>query len=108
VSGKQDKRARALAFREAKRRGLWKRGEAEVYAKWWRRILKRFFPKYRSAWADRIGRWYKAQVKKWAKQARAYVHDQDAQEFERVRAKLERKRQREQQRKMFDGLVSKQ
>lgn len=94
VSAKQDKRARAVAFKEAKRRGLWKIGEAEVYAKWWRRLLKRFFPKYRSAWADRIGKWYKAQIKKWSKLAKASIHDKELQAFERARAKLARQEAR--------------
>lgn len=95
MSAKQDKRARALAFREAKRRGLWKQGESQVYNRWWRRLLRKLFPKYSAKWAAVIGRWYKAQVKRWAKAARAYVHDREAQAFERARAKLERQRRKE-------------
>lgn len=94
MSGKQDKRARALAFKEAKRRGLWKQGESQVYGKWWRRLLRWLSPKYSEKWSSVIGRWYKAQVKRWAKQARAYVHDKDAQAFEKARAKTTRQEAR--------------
>jgi hypothetical protein len=72
VSGKQSRRARALAHAEAERQGLWKKGEAGVFAKWWRRLLARFFPRLRRRYLDAVGRWYKRTLKVWQKIA--YEH----------------------------------
>jgi hypothetical protein len=84
------KRARAIAFAEARRRGLWKQGEAEVYKKWWRRLLGRFFPSLRKKWADWIGRWHKRTIKAWAHQVQASTHDAEWQSFLRAQKKIAR------------------
>jgi len=95
MNAKQCKRARSVAFREAKRRGLWKKGEAQVYGKWWRRLLAKFFPKFRKKYGDWVGRWYKRVVKDWAKQVAASVHDKDWQALQKAREKMDRQRARE-------------
>jgi hypothetical protein len=93
VSARQIKRARAYAYKEAERQGLWKKGEADVYAKWYRRLAARIFPRFRKRYMDAIGRWYKATLKRWSKEAYASIHDRDAQAFARTQRKLARKRQ---------------
>lgn len=95
MSGKQAKRARAAAHAEAERIGLWKKGERMAFEKWWRRLLARLFPQYRKRWIDAVGRWYKRNLKGFAKQAYAFVHDRDAQAFARAQARSARKRQAE-------------
>ena len=94
MNAKQAKRARAAANHEANRRGLWKKGEADIYAKWWRRLLARFFPKLRKKYADWIGTWYKRTLKDWARQAYRSIHDQDWKAFQCLQAKRERARRR--------------
>lgn len=86
-------------MQEARKRDLWGKGKEQVYAKWWRRLIGKFFPKFRAKWDGWIGRWYKSNVKRWAKQVRASIHDQEWLDFQRVHAKLERKRARERQQK---------
>jgi hypothetical protein len=92
VNGKQCREARAKAYEEAGRRKLWKKGEEGVYAKWWRKLLARIFPKLRKKYTDAIGRWYKATLKIWAKNIRASLHDRELAKILRVRNQLERKR----------------
>jgi hypothetical protein len=88
------KKARALAMQEARKRNLWGIGQAEVFKKWWRPILAKIFPKLRKKYADWIGRFFKATVKRWAKQVRASVHDQALQSFLRAQARNKRKEER--------------
>jgi hypothetical protein len=95
MNGKQAKRARSAAHAEAERIGLWKKGEASVFAKWWRRLLARIFPKLRRRYIDAVGRWYKRTLKDFARQAYAYIHDRDAQAFRRMQLRAARKRARE-------------
>jgi len=96
MSSRQAKRCRALANREAKRRGLWKQGEKSIYGKWWRRLLALFFPKARAKYLSWIGRWYKSTLKKWAKEAYRNMHDQEVQSYLKTREKMRKisKRQR--------------
>jgi len=94
VNQKQAKRARGIAQSEANRRGLWKKGESDVYAKWWRKLLAWFFLKFRKRYAGWVGRWYKSTLKRWSRLAYASVHDPDVREFERVRNKISRAEQR--------------
>lgn len=72
MSGKQSRRARALAHAEAERSGIWKKDEASVFAKWWRRLLAFLFPRLRRRYLDAVGRWYKRTLKAWQKIA--YEH----------------------------------
>jgi len=92
MSARQSKRARAYAYKEAERQGLWKKGEGEVYQKWHRRLAAKLFPKIRKKYMNIIGRWYKATLKRWAKQAYASIHDRDAQAFASARKKIMRRR----------------
>ena len=94
MSARQIKRARAYAFKEAERQGLWKKGEADVYAKWYRRLAAKLFPKFRKKYMGWIGRWYKATLKRWSKEAYASIHDRDTQAFLRARAKIQKQRAR--------------
>lgn len=105
VNGKQAKRARGIANTEAQRRGLWKQGEKGVYAKWWRRLLARFFPKLRKRYADAVGRWYKRTLKDFARQAYAYIHDRDAQRFQAMRDNMKRKAWHERNRKKGKTII---
>jgi hypothetical protein len=96
VNAKQCKRARGIAMQEARKRNLWAKGEDQVYAKWWCRLLARFFPKLRAKWDAWIGKWYKYNVKLWAKSIRASVHDQELRSFLLVQARNKRKEARKQ------------
>jgi len=88
------KKARALAMQEARKRNLWKKGKDQVYAKWYRRLLAKLFPKLRAKWDAWIGKWYKYNVKRWAKSIRASIHDQELQSFLRIQARNKRKEER--------------
>jgi hypothetical protein len=101
MNAKQSRRARAVAHAEAERRGLWKQGEASVYAKWWRKLLARLFPRIRKRYADRIGGWYKRTLKTWAHNVAASVHDRELQAILRAQAKIQRKHERERARRFF-------
>jgi hypothetical protein len=90
VSARQIKRARAYAHKEAERQGLWKKCEKDVYKKWYRRLAAKLFPKFRKKYMDAIGRWYKATLKRWSKEAYASIHDRDAQAFAKARAKIQK------------------
>lgn len=94
MSGRQSRRARSVAFAEAKRQGLWKKGEKSLHSKWWRRLGARLFPRLRAKYDRRIGRWYKATVKRWAHEAYQAMHDPDRLEMARVRRKLAKERAR--------------
>jgi hypothetical protein len=89
MNTKQAKRARAYAYKEAKRQGLWKKGEKDVYKKWYRRLASKLFPNFRKKYMDAIGRWYKSTLKRWSKEACASIHDRDVQAFARARAKMQ-------------------
>lgn len=94
MSAKQIKRARAYAYEEAERQGLWKKGEKQVYAKWYRPVLAKLFPKLRKKYMNAIGRWYKATLKRWSKEAYAWTHDRDAIAFAKTRAKIQAREKR--------------
>jgi len=87
VNGKQIKRCRSLANSVAVKQEVWKQGEASVYAKWWRKILARIFPRLRKRYADWVGRWYKRVKKDFTRQAKAYMHDREAQKEARQEAR---------------------
>ncbi len=89
------KKSRAIAKQEAIHRGLWKQGEASVYAKWWRKLLARFFPKLRKRYADWVGRWYKRTLKAWSHNIAASIHDRELQAIMRAREKINREFARE-------------
>lgn len=92
MNGKQSKKARAAAWKEAERRGLWKKGDKELIgAKWWRPILAKLFPKIRARYMDAIGRWHKATIKGWAKQVAASIHDRDLAAFQRAQHRAQRR-----------------
>jgi hypothetical protein len=94
MNGKQAKRARGYAHTKAERQGLWKKGEAGVYAKWWRKILVRLFPRLRNRYADWIGAWYKRMLKDWARQSYAWLHNggrEEAEYLARKRARVQRR-----------------
>ena len=101
MNGKQAKRARGAANAEAVSRGLWKQGEASVYAKWWRKLAARVFPRLRKRYADAVGRWYRRVLKSFARQAYASIHDPDVAAFARARAKIKRREERERTRRYF-------
>ena len=90
MSARQIKRARAYAYKEAERQGLWKKCEEGIYAKWYRRLAAKLFPKFRNRYTDAIGRWYKATLKRWSKEAYASIHDREAIAFAKARAKIGR------------------
>lgn len=100
MNQKQAKRARGIASHEANRRGLWKKGEQDAYAKWWRKLLARFFPKFRKRYAGWVGRWYKSTLKKWARMAYRSIHDPDVKAFEQAREKIKRAELRERRRQL--------
>ena len=87
MNSRQAKIARGIANQEAKRRGLWKQGEKDVFAKWTRRLLVWLFPKKRQRYIDAVGRWYKSNLKHWSKQVYQQIHDRDAIAFARAREK---------------------
>lgn len=91
MSGKVEKRYRAAAYAEASRRQLWKKGE-DSFMRWYRRLLAWLFPRLRRRYFDLIGRWYKRNLKSFARQARAFMHDRDAQAFAAAQRKAEKKR----------------
>jgi hypothetical protein len=94
MNSRQAKIARGIANAEAKKRGLWKQGETQVFAKWTRRLLIWLFPKKRQRYIDAIGRWYKSNLKRWSKMAYGQIHDKDFQALSKYRAKVERKSRR--------------
>ena len=98
MNGKQAKRARSAANAEAQRRGLWKKGEADIYAKWWRKLFAAIFLPLRRKYSDIIGRWYKRTLKDWSRQVYAFAHNggkEEAEYLERKRARINRKFQAE-------------
>ena len=103
MNGRQAKIARGIANQEAKKRGLWKQGESQVFAKWTRRILVWLFPKKRKGYIDAVGRWYKSNLKHWSKQVYASVHDKDAIAFARAREKVLRREAHIRVRKMREA-----
>lgn len=92
MNGKQAKRARAAANAEAQRIGLWQKGEASLFSKWWRRLAARLFPRKRKQYLDAVGRWYKHVLKDFSRQAYSFIHDRDAQAMLRARERAMRKR----------------
>jgi hypothetical protein len=100
VNGKQARRAREVAYNEAMRRGLWKKGEASL--SWWRKLFAKVFPRLRRKYAGWVGRWYKRTLKKWSKLAYEYVHSGQAERdyierrrFAKVQQAARQKRTRE-------------
>lgn len=96
MSSKKHRLARQAAYHESLKQRVWNKGETEVFAKWWRRLLARVFPKTRKRYADMIGRWYKRVLKSWAKRAYELDHDRDMKAFIAARRKLARLARREQ------------
>jgi hypothetical protein len=96
MSSKKHRLARQAAYHEALKQRVWNKGETEVFAKWWRRLLAWVFPKTRKRYADMIGRWYKRVLKSWAKRAYELDHDRDMKAFIAARRKLARIARREQ------------
>lgn len=96
MSSKKHRLARQAAYHEALKQRVWNKGETEVFAKWWRRLLARVSPKTRKRYADMIGRWYKRVLKSWAKRAYELDHDRDMKAFIAARRKLARIARREQ------------
>ena len=99
MSAKSSRRARAVAYSEAQRLGLWQRGEAEAYHGF-KGFFRRLFARRR--WTDIVGKWHKSNLKRFAKLAANYVHSgQDKKDFlerrrfDKVRRRLEIKRNRE-------------
>jgi len=91
MNSRQAKIARGLANQEAKKRGLWKQGEKQVFTKWTRRLLVWLFPKKRQRYIDAVGRWYKSNLKSFSRQIYASVHDKDAIAFAKARVKMLRR-----------------
>ena len=94
MNGKQARIARRYAYREAVSRGLWKKGEASVYAKLWRRFIAWISPKARKRYTDAIGRWYRRTLKHWSHEIYAQAKDRDRIEFERLRRRLAKRREK--------------
>jgi hypothetical protein len=99
VSAKSSRRARAVAFSEAQRLALWAKGEAEAF-RGLKGIFRRLFK--RSRWHDLVGRWYKSNLKRFAKEAARYLRSgQDAidyadrRRFARAQRKAAIKRRKE-------------
>lgn len=94
MNGKQARRTRAAAYLEAKRQGLWKKGEKSIYRKFWRRVGARLFPKLRAKYAAAIGRWYRRTLKRWSREIYDAAHDPDRLEMARVHKKMAKARAR--------------
>ena len=99
MSSKQSRRFRAAAYAEAQRLGLWKKGETQVFGGF-QGFFRRLFARRR--WTGIVGRWYKSNLKRFAKLAANYVHSgQDQKDFlerrrfDKVRRRLAIKRNRE-------------
>jgi hypothetical protein len=108
VNNKQARKARAVAWQEAKRRGLFNdlSGKVDEYYKpgsLWARIAlmvsKNRRDKLAKAKDSILARWYKVTVKNWAKLAFASTHDPETIAFQRVREKLLRREAHERARK---------
>ena len=91
MNSKQAKRARAIAYREAKRRNLWKQGADQLNARWIDRLKAWLFKSFRERNADMVGRWYRRTVKNWSKQVAASFHDRDLAAFEAYRRRMAKK-----------------
>jgi hypothetical protein len=88
----QHKRARAAAYAEASKRGLWATLAGSLA--WWRKLLARIFPRLAKRYNAWVGRAYKRQLKDWARQAYAWLRNGGPQEsayLERKRARINRK-----------------
>ena len=94
MNGKQAKHARRVEYQEAVRQNLWKKGEKSLYAKWWRPLLAAIFPKRRKAYSDAVGRWYRRVLKTWSRNVYEYEHDPERREFERIKHKLAKRREK--------------
>jgi hypothetical protein len=92
MNGKQSRRCRAYANAEIKRRALWDEGINQVKGKWFKKLTFTLFPKYRSRMIDLVSRWYKRNLKNFAKQYAAALHDPLIQSYAKARQKEERKR----------------
>jgi hypothetical protein len=91
MSAKSSRKARIMAYGEALRSKLWDKGENEVFHGL-RGVLRKLFRK--AQYQDIVGRWHKANLKRFAKIAAAYVRSGEAEKdyLERRRfAKLQRK-----------------
>jgi len=88
MNNKQAKRARAIAYREASRRNLWKQGADQLKANWKDRIKAWLSKSFRERNADMVGRWYRRTIKKWSKQVAASYHDRDFAAFEAARRRM--------------------
>ena len=106
VNQKQSKRARAIAHTEATRRKLWAEGEKSVYAKWWRKLAAKLFPRLRKRYADAIGRWYKRTLKTWSHNIAASIHDRELQAILAAQAKINRKYARERAQMRFAKMAA--
>ena len=104
MNGKQAKRARAIAFAEAERQGLWKKGESQFFT-FWRKLLAFFFPRRRRRYLDAIGRWYKATLKRWTRQAyiQTVIEREERIRFHRAQKRAERKRLQARIYKILEG-----
>lgn len=96
MSGRQSRHARAVAHAEAERQELWKRGEAGIFAAWWRRLMAWISPKLRRFYLDAVGRWYRRNLKRWSKLAYAQAHDPDVVAMQRAARRIAKARIRKQ------------
>lgn len=88
MNSKQAKIARANANAEAKRIGMWGRGEKYIYSKLSRKILSWLSPKTKDRYIAIVGRWYKSNLKRMAKTSYAMIHDNDSIAFSKTRNKM--------------------
>lgn len=95
MSARQHRRARAAANAEATRRKLWSVLEGHVLGRWWRRLLAKLSKRYKTKTADTTGQLYRINLKRWAHNAHAAMHDPEVAEMQRVAHKLEKKRAHE-------------
>lgn len=90
MSARQDKRARSIAMREARRQKIWDKCKTAFLSKWWRKFLAKHFPKYAKKIDNAVGRWFKRQLKTWTKQVKRSVHDPDIKAFAAAKRKIAR------------------
>jgi hypothetical protein len=92
MNAKQAKKARAAANQYATKNDLWNKGFTSVLSKWYRKLLSRFFPKYRKRYESWVGAWYKRVLKSLARQSYSQIHDEDYKAFLKARKKIGREK----------------
>lgn len=105
MSNRQQRTARALAYKAATNQALWQKGKAEFLgSKWYYPLKYRLSRKFRAQVDQAIGAWYKLNLKNMADQEIDQIHDPAYKEMARAQRKIRKIDRKRQAREYWDTI----